>query len=179
MTNELALAAEHDAAGRHDDAVDALARATQRGDLDATVALAKRLLVGDRAPCLPNDAASLLFDALKAGHAEAALRLAPLTALGAYARQSWSDALGMLVLAAEQGSENAQGQLRALGAPAARLARRIGAGSRKPSTSARGFALQPAKRCTKARSCAASRSLRPTPCAIGSRAAPRAGCAGH
>jgi prolyl 4-hydroxylase len=130
MTNELALAAEHDAAGRHDDAVDALARATQRGDLDATVALAKRLLVGDRAPCLPNDAASLLFDALKAGHAEAALRLAPLTALGAYARQSWSDALGMLVLAAEQGSENAQGQLRALGAPAAQASapnwRRLG-----------------------------------------------------
>jgi prolyl 4-hydroxylase len=115
----LALAAEHDAAGRHDEAVDELARATQNGDLDATVALGTRLLVGDRAPCLPKDAASLLFDALKGGHPEAALRLAPLAALGAHVAQSWGDALGMLVLAAEQGSENARGQLRTLGAPPA------------------------------------------------------------
>jgi hypothetical protein len=120
MTSELAAAAEHDAAGRHDEAVDELARATQRGNLDAAVALGKRLLVGDRAPCLPNDAVSLLFDAVKAGRAEAALLLAPLAALGAHVPQSWADALGMLVLAAERGSESAQGQLRALaGAPPA------------------------------------------------------------
>jgi len=117
VTNELALAAQLDAAGRHDEAVDELARATQRGDLDATVALGRRLLVGDRAPCLPKDAVGLLFDALKAGSIEAALRIAPLAALGTYVPQSWSDALGMLVFAAERGSEEAQGQLLALSSP--------------------------------------------------------------
>jgi prolyl 4-hydroxylase len=114
VTPELALAAEHDAAGRHDDAIDVLARATQAGDLDATVALALRLLVGDRAPYLPKDGVRFLVDALAAGHAEAAVRLAPLAALGAHMAQSWSDALGMLAHAAERGSEAARMQLLAL-----------------------------------------------------------------
>jgi TPR repeat protein len=114
MTNELALAAEHDAAGRHDEAINELARATQRGDPDATVALGKRLLIGDRAPCLPHDAISFFSDALKAGNVEAALVLAPLAALGAHVPQSWGDALGLLVLAAQRGSVAAQGQLLAL-----------------------------------------------------------------
>ncbi len=133
MSNGLTLAAEHDAAGRHDEAVDELARATQRGDLDATVALGLRLLVGDRAPCLPKDAVSLLLDALKAGHAEAALRVAPLAALGLHVPQSWGDALGMLVYAAERGSEQAQGQLLALGASGGEPA---GAYSPKPAGTA-------------------------------------------
>ncbi len=34
MQNAMTLAAEHDRAGRHDDAVNALAKATQGGDLD-------------------------------------------------------------------------------------------------------------------------------------------------
>lgn len=117
MSPELALAAEHDAAGRHHEAIDALARATQAGDLDATVALGLRLLVGDRGPYLPKEGVRFLADALKGGHAEAALRLAPLAALGAHMAQSWSDALGMLALAAERGSNAAQGQLLALAAP--------------------------------------------------------------
>jgi prolyl 4-hydroxylase len=117
MTPELALAAEHDAAGRHHEAIDALARATQAGDLDATVTLGLRLLVGDRGPYLPKEGVGFLADALKAGDAEAALRLAPLAALGAHLAQSWSDALGMLAFAAERGSHAAQGQLLALSAP--------------------------------------------------------------
>lgn len=114
MTGDLELAAEHDAAGRHNEAIDTLARATARGDVDATVALGKRLLVGDRAPYLPKDAVRFLGDAVAAGSAEAALRLGALAALGAHVEPSWDHALVMLVVAAERGSADAQGQLRAL-----------------------------------------------------------------
>jgi prolyl 4-hydroxylase len=108
------LAAEHDLAGRHDDAVNALARATQAGDLDAMAELGKRLVVGDRAPLLPQDGTSLLTDAARGGHADAALRLAVLSAVGVYMKRSWSDALALLVFAAERGSEAARGQLEVL-----------------------------------------------------------------
>ena len=84
MNAALTLAAEHDLAGRHDDAVNALARASQTGDLDAMTELGKRLIIGDKGPLLPMDGAGLLLDAAKAGHAEAALRLATMTALGAH-----------------------------------------------------------------------------------------------
>ena len=119
MNAALTLAAEHDLAGRHDDAVNALARATQTGDLDAMTELGKRLIIGDKCPLLPQDGAGLLLDAAKAGHAEAALRLATLTALGAHVKQSWNGALGLLVFAAERGSESARGQLQALAGRAA------------------------------------------------------------
>ena len=117
MAGALAAAAEHDAAGRHDEAVNALALATQSGDLEATVALGVRLLIGDRAPYLPKDGIGLLSDAARAGSAEGALRLAPLAALGAHMPQDWSHALGLLVFAAERGSHDARGQLLALAAP--------------------------------------------------------------
>jgi hypothetical protein len=48
----LLAAFEHDAAGRHGDAIDVLARATRGGDLQAMSGLGHRLLVGDRAPLL-------------------------------------------------------------------------------------------------------------------------------
>jgi hypothetical protein len=114
MNAALTLAAEHDRAGRYDDAVNALARATQDGDLDAMTELGKRLVVGEKGPLLPADGAGLITDAAKNGHAEAACRLATLTALGAHVKQSWSDALGLLAFAAERGSESARGQLQAL-----------------------------------------------------------------
>jgi prolyl 4-hydroxylase len=121
MSNGTALAAEHDAAGRHDEAVNELALATQAGDIDAMTALGKRLIVGDRAPLLPKDGAGLLLDAMQAGNAEAAVRLATMKALGAHTEQSWSAALALLVRAAVAGSESAQGQLNVLAgtAPAA------------------------------------------------------------
>jgi hypothetical protein len=119
MTAPLTAAAEHDLAGRHDDAINALARATQAGDVDAMAALGKRLVMGDRAPLLPQDGTRFLLDAAKAGHADAALKLATLTALGAYVKQSWGDALGLLVLAAERGSASARGQLATLSGHAA------------------------------------------------------------
>jgi hypothetical protein len=114
MTSSLSAAAAHDLAGRHDDAINALARATQAGDVDAMTALGTRLVIGDRAPLLPEDGAKFLLDATRAGHADAALKLATLTALGAYVKQSWGDALGLLVFAAERGSASARGQLEAL-----------------------------------------------------------------
>lgn len=59
--SQAVLAAEHcDAAGRHVEAVDHLAGAARRGDLEAMTRLAKRLLVGDRAPLLPSDGARFI-----------------------------------------------------------------------------------------------------------------------
>src|SRR5262245_39057236 len=114
MTAALTVAAEHDLAGRHDDAINALARAAQSGDLDAMTELGKRLIIGDKGPLLPKDGAGLLIDAFKGGHPEAALKLATLTALGAHVEQNWRGALAFLVFAAQHGSESARGQLRAL-----------------------------------------------------------------
>ncbi len=59
----LAQAAELDALGKHDDAVNVLARATQAGDLTAMTRLGKRLLVGDNAPYLPKEGARFIVDA--------------------------------------------------------------------------------------------------------------------
>ncbi len=114
MVNSLALAAEHDLAGRHDDAVNALARATQAGDIEAMTELGTRLVIGDRAPLLPADGARFLLDATAGGNATAASRLATLVALGAHVPQNWSEALGLLVVAAERGNESARGQLAVL-----------------------------------------------------------------
>lgn len=114
MTAGTARAAEYDAAGRHDEAINELARATQAGDIEAMTELGKRLVIGDRAPLLPADGTRFLGDAMQAGSSEAALRLAAMAALGAHTEQSWSHALGLLVRAAEQGSECARSQLRVL-----------------------------------------------------------------
>lgn len=114
MNGGLELAAQHDAAGRHEDAVNALAVATRQGDLAAMTALGKRLIIGDRAPYLPKDGARMLADAARAGDADAAIRLACLSALGAHVPQSWDEAFSLLVHAANLGSESAQAQLRLL-----------------------------------------------------------------
>ncbi len=111
LTNEVQLAAEYDAAGRHDEAVEALARAAGRGDAEALTQLGKRLIVGDRAPSLPREGCRFLVDALNAGGAEAPLRLAALAALGAFTAQNWNTALGLLVTAADRGSVSARRQL--------------------------------------------------------------------
>src|SRR6478735_11511960 len=122
----VALAAEHEAAGRYDDAVNELARAAESGDVDATTELGKHLILGDLGPHLPQDGTRLLVDAVAAGSVEATLRLATLAALGTYVERSWPHAFGLLVAAAEKGSEAARTQLRIFarhpptdGAPAA------------------------------------------------------------
>ena len=83
--------------------------------------LGKRLLTGDNAPLLAADGASFLLEAANKGDAEAAARIAALTALGLYRAQSWSDALRWLTLAAERGWQSARGQLIALANEAARV----------------------------------------------------------
>jgi prolyl 4-hydroxylase len=108
----VATAAEHEAAGRYDEAIDALARAAHGGDVDATTELGKHLVLGDLGPHLPQDGTRLLLDAVVAGSVEAALRLATLAALGTYVERSWPRALGLLVAAAEKGSVPARAQLR-------------------------------------------------------------------
>ena len=114
MTSGLELATQHDAAGRHSEAINALAVATKQGDLEAMTALGKRLIIGDRGPYLPKDGAGLLSDAARQGHAPAALCLATMTALGAHVEQSWQQAIGLLLHAAELGSPKAHAQLRIL-----------------------------------------------------------------
>jgi hypothetical protein len=105
-----------DAAGDHVQAVNHLAAAARNGDIEAVTRLGKRLLVGDRAPLLPNDGARLLEDADALGGAEAAGVLSVLYAVGASRQKGLRDALDKLTLAAERGWLAAQEQLRVLAA---------------------------------------------------------------
>ncbi len=108
---EFLLAQRHDAAGRHDDAINELARGTAAGNLPCMRELGKRLLSGDRAPLLAAEGASFLVEAANKGDADAAARTASLTALGLYRAQSWSDALRWLTIAAERGWQSARGTI--------------------------------------------------------------------
>jgi prolyl 4-hydroxylase len=81
--------------------------------------LGKRLLAGDRAPVLAAEGARFLLDAANRGDAEAAARIAALTALGLYVKPNLSDALRWLTVAAERGWQPARGQLHALAGVAA------------------------------------------------------------
>src|SRR6185312_9348009 len=113
---ELTLADEHDAAGRHHEAIDALARGTSAGNLACMRQLGKRLLAGDRAPLLAAEGARFLLDAANRGDAEAAARIAALAALGLYLKPNLREALRWLAIAAERGWDPARGQLHALAA---------------------------------------------------------------
>jgi len=110
-SQELTLAQHHDAAGRHDDAINALALGTQAGNLPCMRELGKRLLTGNRAPLLGAEGAGFLLDAANQGDAEAAARIAALSALGAYRAQSWIEALRWLGVAAQRGWQPAREQL--------------------------------------------------------------------
>ena len=112
--SDLALAVQHDAAGRYHEAVDALARGTQAGDLRCKTRLGMRLLAGDRAPALPPQGARFVHEAAAEGGLEAAARMAALTALGHSFPQSWPGAVRWLMVAAERGWEPAREQLRVL-----------------------------------------------------------------
>ncbi len=111
---EVTKAEAHDAAGRHVEAIDQLVAGVKNGDVEATTRLGKRLLVGDRAPLLPNDGARFLEEASGRGGAEAAAMLAVLFAVGANRNHDVRSGLQSLVVAAERGWAAAQGQLRAL-----------------------------------------------------------------
>jgi prolyl 4-hydroxylase len=110
----IAKARAFDADGRHDDAINALAAAAQGGDAAAMTALAKRIIVGDRAPRLRRHGIALLGDAVKMGSAEAAERLAVIRAWGVTGEPDWPAALELLALAAERGFAAAAAQLEVL-----------------------------------------------------------------
>jgi hypothetical protein len=110
----LTRAHELDAQGRHDDAINELALAAQRSDVAATTQLAKRIIIGDRAPRLREQGIGLLRDAVNLGGAEAADRLAVIAAAGGAGAPDWPTALRLLVLAAERGWEPAREQLEVL-----------------------------------------------------------------
>jgi len=112
--DDLAMSEQWDAAGRHDAAIDALARSVRQGNVEAMTRLGKRLLIGDRAPCLPREGVRFIVDAAGAGGAEATERLAVLAAIGVHVAASWPEALAALALSADRGWGPARGQLCAL-----------------------------------------------------------------
>lgn len=116
MSAEIEMAERHDAEGRHDEAIDCLARATQRGDVEAKTRLAKRLIVGDRAPLLWREGVMFMREAAQEGGAEAAALLGVLAAAGLGGRHDWKTALELAALAARRGFRPAAEQLRVLAA---------------------------------------------------------------
>ena len=110
----VAAARELDLAGRHNEALEVLRRASQQHDAAAMSELAHRLLVGDRAPHLPQHALSILNAAVKLEEPRALARMATLTAAGAYVKQDWAGALKLLAQAAKAGDASARGQLECL-----------------------------------------------------------------
>ncbi|HVY64212.1 MAG TPA: 2OG-Fe(II) oxygenase [Gammaproteobacteria bacterium] len=125
-SNALARAEALDAQGRHDDAINELAMAAQRGDVEATTQLAKRIIVGDRAPRLRPQGIGLLRDAVSQGGAEAADRLAVIVAAGADGPPDWRAAVRLLGLAAERGWAPARGQLEVLASMLGNAAAAVG-----------------------------------------------------
>ena len=113
----LAEAEAFDAKGDHDGAINVLARATQRGDPIAKTQLGKRLLVGDRAPYLPNEGAEFILEAAHAGVSEAVALVAVFQSIGIYQQKNWQQALNTLAHAAALGSESAREQLLLLAEP--------------------------------------------------------------
>ena len=114
LSPDVAQAQRCDEAGRHTDAINHLVSGVRKGDVEAVTRLGKRLLVGDRAPLLPNDGISLLADANERGGAEAAALLAVLFGIGVSSRHGLADALETLVVAAERGWQAAEAQIAVL-----------------------------------------------------------------
>ena len=111
MSDAVSKAQACDAAGKHNEAIAHLVAGAQQRDADAITLLGKRLLIGDRAPNLPRDGASLITEADTLGSGEAAAILAVLYALGTKPNHGLEDALSSLVSAAERGWQPAREQL--------------------------------------------------------------------
>lgn len=95
-------------------AIEHLRAEAARGSAKAATAAALRLLVGRDAPFDPKEGVELLFRAAEQEDPDALCQVATIRATGAFMPPSWSDALDLLVHAAERGSAQAQGQLRIL-----------------------------------------------------------------
>lgn len=112
---ELLRAAQADAAGDHDGAINALARGAGLADAGCMAALGLRLATGDRAPLLVSEGLGLLADAAERGEPAAAARGAALIGLGHnLPRPEWKLALRWLARSAQLGHDAARRQLRAL-----------------------------------------------------------------
>ena len=107
-------AAQCDAQGQHDEAINELARGTRAGDAGSVRDLGLRLLLGDRAPLLPKEGLNFLAEACERGVAEAAARAAGVLALGVRTPPDLPVALAWLARSATAGWNLAQRQLRAL-----------------------------------------------------------------
>lgn len=112
---EVMRAAELDAEGRHADALVQLVAGVHKQDHEALLRLGKRLLIGDRAPFKPGEAAGFFADAVRLGNAEAPAIQATLRIMQANGADSLRHALDDLALAAERGFVAAQRQLSVLG----------------------------------------------------------------
>ena len=110
-SSDVARAEQCDAAGAHSDAVGHLAAGARKHDVEAMTRLGKRLLVGDRSPCLPKDGAGLIAEASARGGAEAAAVLAVLYAVGTSRGHGVQAGLESLIVAAERGWPSARAQL--------------------------------------------------------------------
>ena|SRR5688572_24558316 len=115
-SSDVERAEQCDAAGAHADAVGHLAAGARKHDVEAMTRLGKRLLVGDRSPCLPKDGAGLIAEASARGGAEAAAVLAVLYAVGASRGHGAEAGLQSLIVAAERGWPAARAQLNVLAA---------------------------------------------------------------
>jgi prolyl 4-hydroxylase len=113
-SSDVERAEQCDAAGAHADAVGHLAAGARKHDVEALTRLGKRLLVGDRSPCLPKDGAGLIAEASARGGAEAAAVLAVLYAVGASRGHGVQAGLESLIVAAERGWPAARAQLSVL-----------------------------------------------------------------
>ena len=129
-SSDVERAEQCDAAGAHTDAIGHLAAGARKYDVEAMTRLGKRLLVGDRSPCLPKDGAGLIADASARGGAEAAAVLAVLYAVGTSRGHSLQSGLESLIVAAERGWPAAQAQLTVLAEGASGLY--AGNGARVP-----------------------------------------------
>jgi prolyl 4-hydroxylase len=129
---KVAEAAEYDARGEHDRAVQVLADACRQGDAEAMTRLGRRLLVGEGAPHQPEEGTELLVRAANLGVAEAAAQVAVLSALGMHLPQDWRTALVAMRFAAELGSAAARGQLRVLAGDRELAAANLEAGQIQP-----------------------------------------------
>jgi hypothetical protein len=111
---ELVRAAQFDAAGNHDEAINCLARGTGAGDAACTEQLGMRLLTGQNAPLLRDEGLQFIGEACAKGFGEGAARAAGVIALGEGGMADWRLALDWLRRSAEAGWVSSRRQLLAL-----------------------------------------------------------------